>query len=70
LPIIVSAVLAAAATFSLSRLGGAEGVVWGLGISGFVYAAWFMGIGLSLARRSKQSAIPLIKNDGVCVRSF
>jgi len=70
LPIIVSALLAATTTFSLSRVRGAEGVVWGLGISGFVYAVWFMGIGLSLVRRSKQSAIRLMENDGMCVGDF
>ena len=70
LPIIVSALLAATTTFFFSKARGAEGVVWGLGISGFVYAVWFMGIGLSLVRRSKQSAVRLIENDGMCVGDF
>ena len=70
LPIISSALLAAGATFSLSRLGGPAGVVWGLGISGVVYAAWFMGIGLSLIRESHQSPIPLVQDDEACGRNF
>ena len=47
-PITVSAVMAAVLTFVLSKPYGPEGVVWGLGISGFVYAAWFMAIGIGL----------------------
>jgi len=66
LPIIVCSVLAATATLFLSRSGGAEGVVWGLFISGFAYAVWFAGIGLSLARRSFRSHTSLLKNDSMC----
>lgn len=66
LPIIVCSVLAATATFFLSRQRGAEGVVWGLSISGFVYALWFAGIGLSLVRRSFRSPTRSFKNDSMC----
>ena len=54
-PILVSAFVAAVSTFFLSKHYGPEGVVWGLGISGFVYAAWFMGIGIRLTRGTKRS---------------
>jgi O-antigen/teichoic acid export membrane protein len=54
-PIIVSAFVAAVSTFFLSKHYGPEGVVWGLGISGFVYAAWFMGIGIRLTRGTNRS---------------
>ena len=54
-PIIVSAIVAAVSTFFMSKHYGPEGVVWGLGISGFVYAAWFMGIGIRLTRGTKRS---------------
>jgi len=49
LPIIVSAIIAAITTFYLSKRYGPVGVVWGLGISGFVYAVWFMIIGFRLS---------------------
>ena len=52
-PIVVSAVIAAVSTFFLSERYGPEGVVWGLGISGFVYAAWFMSIGIRLTHGFK-----------------
>ncbi|MBW1782937.1 MAG: hypothetical protein JRL30_19620 [Deltaproteobacteria bacterium] len=49
LPIIVSAIIASITTFYLSKRYGPVGVVWGLGISGFVYAVWFMAIGFRLS---------------------
>ena len=49
LPIVVSAIVAAITTFYLSKRCGPVGVVWGLGISGFVYAMWFMAIGFRLS---------------------
>ncbi|MFH1953705.1 MAG: lipopolysaccharide biosynthesis protein [Pseudomonadota bacterium] len=49
LPIVVSAIVAAITTFYLSRRCGPVGVVWGLGISGFIYALWFMAIGFRLS---------------------
>ena len=49
LPIVVSAIIAAITTFYLSKRYGPVGVVWGLGISGFVYAGWFMAIGFRLS---------------------
>jgi len=64
-PIVVSAVVAAVSTFFLSKMYGPEGVVWGLGISGFVYAAWFMGIGIRLTRGSKLPAHNQGQNDGM-----
>ena len=49
LPIIVSALIAITTTFPLSKGYGPLGVVWGLGISGFIYAVWFMLIGLGMS---------------------
>jgi O-antigen/teichoic acid export membrane protein len=49
LPIVVSAIIASITTFYLSKRYGPVGVVWGLGISGFVYAVWFMAIGFRLS---------------------
>ena len=54
-PILVSAFVAAVSTFFLSKHCGPEGVVWGLAISGFVYAAWFVAIGIRLTRGTKRS---------------
>jgi O-antigen/teichoic acid export membrane protein len=48
-PVVVSAVIAATMTTYLSKHYGPLGVVWGLGISGFVYAVWFMAIGFRLS---------------------
>ena len=64
-PIVVSAVIAAVSTFFLSKMYGPEGVVWGLGISGFVYAAWFVGIGIRLTNGSSLPARNRDKNDGM-----
>ena len=55
LPILVSALTAACATFILSKGYGPVGVVWGLGIAGTVYAAWFVAIGFRLTH-----SIPVI----------
>ena len=49
LPIIVSALIAITTTFPLSKGYGPLGVVWGLGISGFIYAVWFMLIGFGMS---------------------
>ncbi len=56
LPIVVSAIIAAITTFYLSKRYGPVGVVWGLGISGFVYAAWFMAIGFRLSNSTRVNA--------------
>jgi len=49
LPTVVSAIIAATTTLYLSKRFGPVGVVWSLGISGFVYAVWFMAIGFRLS---------------------
>jgi len=56
LPIVVSAIIAAITTFYLSKRFGPVGVVWGLGISGFVYAVWFMAIGFRLSNSIRVNA--------------
>lgn len=48
-PIILCGILAGITTFYLSARSGPVGVVWGLGISGFVYALWSMIIALRLS---------------------
>jgi len=49
LPTVVSAIIAATTALYLSKRFGPVGVVWSLGISGFVYAVWFMAIGFRLS---------------------
>ena len=56
LPIIVSALIAITTTFPLSKGYGPFGVVWGLGISGFIYAAWFMVIGFGMSNSIPRNA--------------
>lgn len=52
-PIITSGSLASVLTFLLSSKYGVIGVVWGLGISSFVYAIWFSSIAVFLIRKKK-----------------
>ena len=49
-PIIFSGITAAFLTFILSKKFGMAGVVWGLGIAGFIYALWFMIIAFGLSK--------------------
>ncbi|MBC8459599.1 MAG: lipopolysaccharide biosynthesis protein [Deltaproteobacteria bacterium] len=64
LPIVVSAIVAAITTFYLSKRCGPVGVVWGLGISGFIYALWFMAIGFRLSNSIRVSARHSEDDDG------
>jgi len=48
LPKLTSGIIAAVSTFFLSSTIGPPGVVWGLGISGFIYALWSMIIAFRL----------------------
>jgi len=50
-PIITSGLLATVLTFVLSSKYGVAGVVWGLGVSGFVYALWTLAIAFLLIRK-------------------
>ena len=52
-PIITSGLLATVLTFVFSSEYGVTGVVWGLGISGFVYAIWFLAIVVFLTGKGK-----------------
>lgn len=52
-PIITSGLLATVLTFVWSSIYGVAGVVWGLGVSGFVYAVWFLGIAFALTRKKQ-----------------
>lgn len=52
-PIIASGSLASVLTFLLSSKYGVIGVVWGLGVSCFVYAIWFSSIAFFLIRKKK-----------------
>ena len=54
-PILVSGMIAATTTLYLSAKSGAVGVVWGLSISGFVYALWFMIIAFRLSSSISKS---------------
>lgn len=51
LPIAVSGLLAAAATFAFSAIGGPVGVIWGIGLSGTVYCLWLLRIAWRLSHR-------------------
>lgn len=47
-PVIISSVTAVILSFYLSSKLGPVGVVWGLGISSFIYAVWFLAVAFNL----------------------
>ena len=52
-PKIVAAVIAGTSSFYLASKYGTTGVVWGLGLAGFVYAVWCLGIAINIIHLSR-----------------